>query len=93
MELILRNKFIKQASKLPQEIQAAISKNLTVLEESDSLESSGIDFKRMAGQKKNTNYYRIRVGDWRIGIEVDDPFVIVITVLTRGDIYKKFPPK
>ena len=93
MELILRNKFVKQVSKLPKEIQDAVSKDLTTLEESDSLESSGLDIKRMAGQKKNTNYYRIRVGDWRIGIEVDDPFVVFITILTRGDIYKKFPPK
>ena len=93
MELILRNKFVKQVSKLPKEIQDAVSKDLTTLEESDSLEFSGLDIKRMAGQKKNTNYYRIRVGDWRIGIEVDDPFVVFITILTRGDIYKKFPPK
>ena len=89
MELVLRNKFIKQVSKLPKEIQDAVNKDLTILGQSDSLESSGLDIKRMA----NTNYYRIRVGDWRIGIEVDDPFVIVITILTRGDIYKKFPPK
>ena len=93
MELILRNKFIKQVSKLPKEIQEAVNKDLNLLGESDNLESSGLDIKRMAGQKKNTNYYRIRVGDWRIGIEVDDPFVVVITILTRGDIYKKFPPK
>ena len=93
MELILRNKFIKQVSKLPKEVQDAVNKELTILGISDSLESSGLDVKRMAGQKKNTNYYRIRVGDWRIGIEVDDPFVVVITILTRGDIYKKFPPK
>jgi len=93
MELILRNKFIKQVSKLPKEVQYAISKELNILELSESLESSGLDIKKMTGQKKNSNYYRIRVGDWRIGIEVDDPFVVVITILTRGDIYKKFPPK
>lgn len=93
MELILRNKFIKQVSKLPKEVQDAVNNDLTILEKSDSLESSGLDIKRMAGQKKNTNYYKIRIGDWRIGIEADDPFVIVITILTRGDIYKKFPPK
>ncbi len=93
MELILRNKFIKQVSKLPKEIQNAVSKNLDILALSESLESSGLDIKKMSGLKKNTNYYRIRIGDWRIGIEVIEPTIIVITILSRGDIYKKFPPK
>ena len=53
MELILRNKFIKQVSKLPKEVQDAVNKELTILGISDSLESSGLDVKRMAGQKKN----------------------------------------
>jgi mRNA interferase RelE/StbE len=93
MELVLTKKFIKQASKLPKEIQDSVNQELTILGDSENLESSGLDIKRMAGQKKNTNYYRIRVGDWRIGIEINDPLVIIITILTRGDIYKKFPPK
>jgi mRNA interferase RelE/StbE len=93
MELILKNKFIKQASKLPEEIQDSIRAQLIILQQSDSLQSSGLDIKRMAGQKKNTNYYRIRVGDFRIGIEYIEPSVVVITVLSRGNMYKHFPPK
>ncbi|MBX9782631.1 MAG: hypothetical protein K2X48_04970 [Chitinophagaceae bacterium] len=56
-----------------------------------SLESSGLDYKKMDGQKKGESYYRIRVGDWRIGLEYLHPKIIVITVLHRGTIYKKFP--
>jgi mRNA interferase RelE/StbE len=93
MELILKNKFIKQASKLPEEIQDSIRTQLIILQQSDSFQSSGLDIKRMAGQKKNTNYYRIRVGDFRIGIEYIEPSVVVITVLSRGNMYKHFPPK
>jgi hypothetical protein len=43
MELILRNKFIKKVSKLPKEIQDTVNKDLIILGESDSLESSGLE--------------------------------------------------
>lgn len=46
----------------------------------------------MAG-KKESNYYRIRVGQYRIGSEYLKPDIILITIMTRGDIYKHFPPK
>jgi mRNA interferase RelE/StbE len=47
----------------------------------------------MEGQRKDENYYRIRIGQWRIGIEVIEPRVVIITILSRGDVYKHFPPK
>lgn len=47
----------------------------------------------MEGQKNGENYYRTRVGEWRIGIKYIDPQVVCITILHRGTIYKKFPPQ
>ena len=39
-----------------------------------------------------SNYYRIKVGDYRIGFElVNFTEIRMITVLHRKDIYKKFP--
>ena len=39
-----------------------------------------------------SNYYRIKIGDYRIGIElIDTNHVRLITILHRKDIYKKFP--
>jgi len=37
------------------------------------------------------NYYRIRLGEYRIGIEVRDGEVIFARFLHRKDIYKYFP--
>lgn len=62
------------------------------LEKVDSIQNLDVDLKRMEGQKKDENYYRIRIGSYRIGLEIISPKVILITVLSGGDIYKKFPP-
>jgi len=36
-------------------------------------------------------YYRIRIGDYRIGIKLENNVVKVVRCLHRKDIYKKFP--
>ncbi|MCC6299645.1 MAG: type II toxin-antitoxin system RelE/ParE family toxin [Anaerolineales bacterium] len=36
-------------------------------------------------------YYRIRVGDHRIGIEILEGQVIFVCILNRKDIYRYFP--
>jgi len=37
-------------------------------------------------------FYRIRIGDYRIGIELENPTTLrFIIVLHRKNIYKKFP--
>lgn len=42
--------------------------------------------------KGNSSFYRMRVGDYRIGLEVRSPDQIVFyRVLHRKDIYKYFP--
>jgi mRNA interferase RelE/StbE len=36
-------------------------------------------------------YYRIRLGDYRVGIEIDSEKVIFVRFLHRKDIYRRFP--
>lgn len=38
-----------------------------------------------------SGYYRIRIGDYRIGIKIQNDFVTFIRVLHRKDIYRYFP--
>ena len=38
-----------------------------------------------------TTLYRLRLGDYRIGIEVIDQEIIFVRILHRKDIYKRFP--
>jgi len=37
------------------------------------------------------NFYRIRIGDYRIGLELKKDTLWFITVANRKDIYKSFP--
>ena len=37
------------------------------------------------------SYYRIRVGNFRIGIDLDNETIVFVRILLRKDIYKYFP--
>ena len=41
--------------------------------------------------KGEGNYYRIRIGSWRIGISLSGNDIELIRILPRKDIYKYFP--
>lgn len=44
--------------------------------------------KKMEGFK---TFYRIRVGDYRIGLELKSDTLLFIAIANRKDIYKNFP--
>jgi mRNA interferase RelE/StbE len=44
--------------------------------------------KRLSGHH---NYFRIRIGDWRIGLKVERDTVIFVRCLHRREIYRFFP--
>jgi mRNA interferase RelE/StbE len=41
--------------------------------------------------KGGGNYFRVRVGDYRIGVALDGDTVVFVRFLNRKDIYKHFP--
>ncbi|QRR03856.1 type II toxin-antitoxin system RelE family toxin [Dyadobacter sandarakinus] len=63
------------------------------LASAENLETSGVDYRRIEGQKAGENYYRIRIGDWRVGMEYIHPNITLLRVLVRGSVYQSFPPK
>jgi mRNA interferase RelE/StbE len=46
------------------------------------------NIKKMEGFK---TFYRIRIGDYRIGVELKNDTLWFITIANRKDIYKNFP--
>jgi mRNA interferase RelE/StbE len=38
-------------------------------------------------------YYRIRIGDYRLGFRLEEDTIILQRILHRKDIYKLYPPK
>lgn len=41
--------------------------------------------------KGHGTYYRIRIGDYRVGLKIEADIVTFVRVLNRKDIYKYFP--
>lgn len=55
---------------------------------------SATDFEQVRNSRKLVgydSYYRIRIGDYRIGVEVEGEIVYLVRFLHRKDIYSKFP--
>jgi len=49
---------------------------------------SEVNIKKLKGEG---DYYRIRVGDYRIGMKVNDGVVSFVRILHRKEIYRYFP--
>ena len=60
---------------------------IEVIEQARKLEEIP-DIEKMEGWKR---YYRVEVGDYRIGIAVDGDVVTFVRFLHRKDIYRYFP--
>lgn len=86
-------RFKKELKNTPIDVQKRVLGVIEKLETAQTLEASGTDYKKMEGQKSDESYFRIRVGEWRIGIEYLHPNIILLRLLSRGDIYKHFPPR
>lgn len=46
------------------------------------------DIKKMKGYD---NYFRIKLGDYRLGFKYEDNTIIILRILHRKDIYRFFP--
>ena len=93
MEIIFKKSFIKTLKSVPKNVQESVRLIVEKIESANNLSEIDLDIKKIEGQKKGENYYRIRTGDWRIGIQYSEPDIVFITILHRGTIYKHFPPK
>ena len=92
MVVKIAKSFQKDLRSKPKTVIQAVRELIADLENAVSLEQSGVDYTKMEGQRKGENYYRIRLGNWRIGIEYLHPDIIIIRILARGEVYKHFPP-
>ncbi len=61
-----------------------------MIEEVENAENL-VDFNNIKRLKADGNYYRIRVGDYRIGFTEDEDTITFVRVLHRKDIYRYFP--
>jgi len=89
MNVLYEKSFSRDIDRLKHE--KAIKKHLLELIEKIKKSSSLADLssiKKIEGYKA---YYRIRIGDYRLGIKVSENTIILIRFLHRREIYRKFP--
>ena len=88
MKTAFTNKFLRQVSSGTfRIIHKRIEKVILDVENATSL-SQIKNLKKLKGQ---TKYYRIRLGDYRIGLYIEDQVIEFTTIGNRKDIYKRFP--
>jgi len=73
--------------KIPQHSRAAIDAVIIAIIEARVI----ADIRNIKKLKGHSTAYRIRVGDYRIGILFEDNTVNIMRILPRKDIYKLFP--
>ena len=84
MKIEFSKKFIKDIEKIND--QNLIKKVIEIIEKLKKNEK--IEMKKIKGFK---NFYRIRIGNYRLGIEKNDNVIIIKRFLHRKQIYQFFP--
>ena len=88
MKTVFKNQFTKQLEKLKdQKLKSDVLNIVLTIEQCTSLGEIA-NLKKLIGYK---TFYRIRTGDYRIGIKVEKDVVTFSAFDHRKDIYKYFP--
>jgi mRNA interferase RelE/StbE len=69
----------------------ALLKRVRELIEAIEKADSFVDMPNLKKLKGGGNNFRLRVGDYRVGISYENDTVIFVRFLNRKDIYKYFP--
>ena len=87
MEIVVTKTFEKQLKLVPKYIRESAIVILDALETANKIN----DIKDLKKLSSYDNYYRIRMGDYRMGLQILNPQIIIVTILHGGAIYKAFP--
>ena len=87
MNFEVRKSFVKDAARLPSEIQNQLAEIISTIEKAKSLS----ELKNCKKIKGNKTAFRIRLHQYRIGFFFDNGVIELVRVLSRKDIYKYFP--
>lgn len=88
MKVYFERSFQRDLKKISdKKVKQNIKKLFADISEANSI----MDFSSIIKLKSYKTYYRIRLGDYRIGLDVIDNDVYIVRILLRKDIYKFFP--
>jgi mRNA interferase RelE/StbE len=88
MKTGFKKSFLKELKKLKNKhLKNAIAESIIQIESAENI-SQVKNLKKLTGYDI---YYRIRVGDYRIGVKVENELVYFVVFEHRKDIYRSFP--
>ena len=89
MKLLYGKQFKKDLDNI--RLDENVKKRLLEQIEKMKIAESLSELKHLRKIEGYAGYYRIRIGDYRLGIKVDENRVEMIRFLHRKDIYRRFP--
>jgi len=88
MKVIFKNSFLKDVQRIKERALAVrVKEVLESIERAATLQEIA-NLKQLKG---STGYYRIRIGDYRIGLRVDGETITLVRFLHRKEVYRYFP--
>ena len=88
MQVKYRESFIKDLKQIKnKQVKKQIEKTIKLVKSASTL-SEIPNVKKLRGYK---NFYRIRIGNYRIGFYLENNTLVFVRVLHRKDFYKYFP--
>lgn len=88
MNIEFRKSFEKDLNKIKDE--SLLQKIQAVIEEVENAENLS-EVNNIKKLFADGDYYRIRIGDYRIGLTISDGVIVFVRALQRKDIYRYFP--
>jgi len=88
MKVAFRDSFAKDLKRVKDKVLLKrVHETIDVIEQTDSLNQVP-DLKKLKG---HLGYFRLRIGDYRVGLAFENDSVVFVRFLNRKDIYKFFP--
>lgn len=88
MKVDFRKSFLRDLKRVKDTtIGNRVRETIQSVEQAQSLEEIS-DLKKL---KYGDSYYRIRIGDFRLGLILEDDTLVFVRFLHRKDLYKYFP--
>ncbi len=87
MQIEVKETFIKDLKSVPKDVRVKIAVLIQAMERSKTI-SDLTSVKKLKGYE---NFYRIRVGDYRLGFAIPGDTIVLVRFLHRKEIYRFFP--
>ncbi len=87
MQIEIKKSLLKDLDKIPNSVKNRLKIIVEELHKVDNLQK----IKQIKKLKNYKTYYRLKLGDYRLGFVYENNQVILVRFLHRKDIYKLFP--